>query len=171
MLALLRGQINPLKQQAILETFMRKNFVHIALTAVILAIVPAINEAQEMWDYNGGSVSDIADYSPYYDQSSYYDYYRFNDPMNGYSTPDYYYNSPYYAGHMTGAYRGSGGYIHFGRSFDNSDNFSSGISSYQGTSTGPGPNGGYPGAPRGVYPTNYVDNSIYPNSYMRFQSK
>lgn len=158
---------------------MRKDFFHIALTAVILTFVPAVNDAQEMWGYSTSSVSDAAgyypyysgtaSYYPYYDNSSYYDYYRFNDPMNGYSTPDYYYNSPYYAGHINGAYRGSGGYIHFGRSFDNSDNFTSGISSYQGTSTGPGPNGGYPGTPRGIYPTNYVDTSIYPNSYMRFQ--
>jgi hypothetical protein len=48
------------------------------------------------------------------------------------------------------------GKMNFGRRrFDNSDNFSSGISSYQGTSTGPGPNGGYPGTPRGIYQTNY----------------
>lgn len=44
--------------------------------------------------------------------------------------------------------------------------FSAGVSSYQGTSTGPGPNGGYPGTPRGIYETNYVNRSIYPNSYM-----
>jgi hypothetical protein len=29
----------------------------------------------------------------------------------------------------------------------------SGMSSYQGTTTGPGPNGGYPGSPRGSYNT------------------
>lgn len=161
---------------------MKKNFIYIALAAAILALIPAINHAQEGWDYRTNSIGDATGYYPdynysnsagyypnYEDHSSYNDYYRFNDPTYGYSTPDYCYNSPYYAGHMNGAYRGSGNYIHFGRSFDNSDNFTSGISSYQGTSTGPGPNGGYPGTPRGIYQTNYVDNSIYPNSYMRFR--
>lgn len=56
--------------------------------------------------------------------------------------------------------------IYYSTSYDNTANFSSGISSYQGTSTGPGPNGGYPGAPRGVYETNYIDHTIYPNTYM-----
>jgi hypothetical protein len=35
-----------------------------------------------------------------------------------------------------------------------SDDYSTGASSYQGTTTGPGPNGGYPGTPRGSYNTN-----------------
>jgi hypothetical protein len=47
----------------------------------------------------------------------------------------------------------SDAYLH--ERYDNSNNFSAGISSYQGTSTGPGPNGGYPGTPRGTYNTNY----------------
>lgn len=38
---------------------------------------------------------------------------------------------------------------------DYSDMYNSDQSSYQGTTTGPGPNGGYPGAPRGSYKTNY----------------
>jgi|GEM_PF-4087187 len=50
--------------------------------------------------------------------------------------------------------------IRFGRSFDNSDNFSSGLSSYQGTSTGSGPNGGYTGTPRGTYETHYFNKSL-----------
>lgn len=60
---------------------------------------------------------------------------------------------------------------YFGRNYDNSYNFTSGISSYQGTSTGPGLNGGYAGTPRGVYQTNYVDRSIYPNTYMKVYSR
>lgn len=36
-----------------------------------------------------------------------------------------------------------------------------GDSSYQGTTTGPGPNGGYPGAPRGTYNPNTTNPSNY----------
>lgn len=42
---------------------------------------------------------------------------------------------------------------------DDSDNYLSDMSSYQGTTTGPGPNGGYPAAPRGNYQTNYDSNT------------
>ncbi len=38
----------------------------------------------------------------------------------------------------------------------------SGMSSYQGTTTGPGPNGGYPGSPRGSYNVN-MDPSTRPH--------
>lgn len=124
---------------------MKNDLINKLLTLIALAIIPAIY-AQNASDNN-----------------TYY------NPDSNYSTPDYHYNNPNYYGHMTGGYRDSSGSIHFGRSFDNSDNFSSGISSYQGTSTGPGPNGGYPGTPRGTYPTHYIDTSIYPNSYMRSQ--
>jgi hypothetical protein len=126
--------------------------------------------------YNGLSTSGYYPYYSGYDSVNnmrYYpndDAYRFNDPLNGYSTPDYDYNSHYY-GRMDGGYQNSSGFIRFGRRFDNSNHFSSGISSYQGTSTGPGPNGGYPGAPRGIYQTYYFDTSIYPNSYMRVYSR
>lgn len=86
-----------------------------------------------------------------------------NEEPISYTSIDYSYYGPAYG-------RGSRNLndpSRFGQRYDNSDNFSSGISSYQGTSTGPGPNGGYPGAPRGIYPTNYVDTSIYPNTYKR----
>lgn len=47
-----------------------------------------------------------------------------------------------------------------GSRFDNNNgngdfNGQGGFSSYQGTTTGPGPNGGYPGTPRGNYRTTY----------------
>lgn len=108
--------------------------------------------------------------SPYYTAYSYdHQYgnsnsYYSTEPMT-YTSIDYSYNEPHYYGQMEGGYRNSHGSIRFGRKFDNSDNFTSGISSYQGTSTGPGPNGGYPGAPHGIYQTHYIDTSIYPNSY------
>lgn len=35
----------------------------------------------------------------------------------------------------------------------------SGSSSYQGTTSGPGPNGGYPATPRGSYETDYQQNA------------
>lgn len=114
-------------------------------------------------------LSHAQDYYSYYYTDHYGPGY---DSMNGdYSSIDYNYNNPHYYGNMDGGYKGFNGYIRFGRSFDNTENFSSGISSYQGTSTGPGPNGGYPGSPRGIYPTNYLDTSIYPNSYMRIYSR
>lgn len=37
--------------------------------------------------------------------------------------------------------------------------YSSGTSSYQGTTQGPGPNGGYPGTPKGSYNTHYYNSS------------
>ncbi len=102
--------------------------------------------------------------------NSYYEmndqYYRDNnyDPYNGYSVSTYNhdydnnYNYAYtlHARCKRNASKGfnSDSYLH--RRYDNSTNFSSGISSYQGTSTGPGPNGGYPGSPRGVYKTHYI---------------
>lgn len=95
-------------------------------------------------------------------------YASYGNPQNyqpeTYTQMDYYYNfSPSYGR------SGMPGAVRFGSRFDRSDdfNFSSGISSYQGTSTGPGPNGGYPGTPRGIYPTNYVDTSVFPNTYRR----
>ncbi|MFI0434874.1 MAG: hypothetical protein ACH350_03975 [Parachlamydiaceae bacterium] len=88
-----------------------------------------------------------------------------------YSTPDNTYGSYYYSGQMGGGYRGNDGFTHFTVGLNDINYITSGISSYQGTSTGPGPNGGYPGAPRGIYQTHYVDTSIYPNSYMHFQSR
>lgn len=127
---------------------MRKDIINLFVTIVAFTIIPAIH------------AQDMGNDSTYYNPDS-------NYSNNVYSNPDYHYNNPNYYGHMTGGYRDSNGSIRFGRSFDNSDHFTSGISSYQGTSTGPGPNGGYPGTPRGTYPTNYVDTSIYPNSYMR----
>lgn len=39
-------------------------------------------------------------------------------------------------------------------SYGGMNDFNTGTSSYQGTTTGPGPNDGYPGAPRGSYNTN-----------------
>lgn len=93
-----------------------------------------------------------------------YQYGSYNQPA-AYTMIDYSYNYSYPASKR----EGSQSYIRFGSRFDKSSSFDfpSGISSYQGTSTGPGPNGGYPGAPRGIYPTNYVDTSIYPNTYMK----
>lgn len=132
---------------------MKKNYILMFLAITTLSLTPAI-------------YAQNSHYSTYSNPDSTYSNDDGSDRSRDYSHLDYHYNNLYY-GHMTGGYRDSSGAIHFGRSFDNSDNFSSGISSYQGTSTGPGPNGGYPGTPRGTYPTNYVDTSIYPNSYMR----
>ena len=53
-------------------------------------------------------------------------------------------------------HRGFDGAAYLRGYYDDLNPFSSGISSYQGTSTGPGPNGGYPGTPRGVYKTVYL---------------
>lgn len=146
---------------------MRKNtMMKLTLIPLIIGLIlPVFNQAQEQWDVNG---------TPYYYPTGYYpsgdgryDYY--GEPET-YTQIDYSYNSPRYYGHMDGGYRDAHGMIRFGRRIDISDDtFSAGISSYQGTSTGPGPNGGYPGAPRGIYPTNYVNTSIYPNTYMKIQ--
>ncbi len=92
-------------------------------------------------------------------------------PIATYDSPDYYYNATYDYGNLQGGYRGEGGILQFGRSYNNAENFSSGVSSYQGTSTGPGPNGGYPGTPRGNYTTKYVNPSIYPNSYLALPAR
>ena len=83
-----------------------------------------------------------------------------------YDTPEYYYNTPYNYRHMSGGYRSVNGNAHYTSRIDLPDDFNAGISSYQGTSTGPGPNGGYPGTPHGVYRTRYIDNSIAPNSFI-----
>jgi hypothetical protein len=75
-----------------------------------------------------------------------------HDFINNYSSPDYSYD-----------YNSLARYRRI-KNDNDSGNFSAGISSYQGTSTGPGPNGGYPGSPRGVYRTHYFntkDNSDY----------
>ena len=140
---------------------MKRDVMRTLLTTLALACMPTLIQAQEIGGYEA--------YYPY-SYSEYDD--RFTDSMHGYSTPDYYYNTPYY-GQINRGYRDPESAMHFGRHFDYSsdDYFSSGISSYQGTSTGPGPNGGYPGSPRGIYPTHYVDTSIYLNSYMRVQSR
>lgn len=45
------------------------------------------------------------------------------------------------------------------------DPFSSGVSSYQGTTTGPGPNSGYSATPHGVYETNYYNPYSSPRAY------
>lgn len=105
--------------------------------------------------YNGLGAHDsyYGDYG--YDYAPINDYPSAIDYHHGYSGPSYYYGNS------------SNRHINFGKRFDNSDNFTSGVSSYQGTSTGPGPNGGYPGTPHGIYQTNYYDTSIYPNTYMR----
>lgn len=52
----------------------------------------------------------------------------------------------------------------FGRSVSYHDPSFSGMSSYQGTTTGPGPNGGYPGTPRGSYNV-YEDYSTRPHNF------
>lgn len=145
----------------------------------ILMIFPLNNYAQDTWDtwgdYQAGNY-------PYYNGNQYgyngnqYGYgvqsYAEYEPRT-YSTMDYSYdysyNRPSSFGRWNGGNRGYSGGVNFGHRFDNSSNFSTGISSYQGTSTGPGPNGGYPGAPHGIYPTNYIDTSIYPNTYMQTQ--
>lgn len=44
---------------------------------------------------------------------------------------------------------------HLNRQEQFHQNLEGGYSSYQGTTTGPGPNGGYPGTPRGNYRTTY----------------
>jgi hypothetical protein len=100
----------------------------------------------------GGDFYQMSD--RYYRDSSY-------DPFTGYSVNTYNHDYDYnynYAYTLHSRCKNSHGfnsdaYLH--RRYDNSTNFSSGISSYQGTSTGPGPNGGYPGTPRGVYKTRY----------------
>lgn len=55
-------------------------------------------------------------------------------------------------------------YTHPYRLYSNFEDFNGGISSYQGTSTGPGPNGGYPGSPRGTYKT-YYNAAAHPINY------
>jgi len=145
-----------------------KNYLNFVLAVLIFSIIPTINHAQVMSNFKASSTKDRANTPPYsanWNDDSSYSSNTYS--INNYNTPEYNTNSRYYYSHVNGGYKRSDGYIHLGRSFDNSDNFSSGISSYQGTSTGPGPNGGYPGAPHGTYPTHYVDTSIYPNSYMQ----
>lgn len=143
-----------------------KNFTKTLLTLLSLLISPLMAYAQEMWD-NGAASYDCCNQ---YSNDQYGSGYGSNDQPTSYTSIDYSYdyayNRPTSFGRWNGGGRGYNGGIRFGQRFDNSNNFSSGISSYQGTSTGPGPNGGYPGTPHGIYPTNYVDTSIYPNTYM-----
>lgn len=108
-----------------------------------LAFIPLKTNAQERWvsPSKNSNTNDICDL--YYVD---------------YSTPDYHYHTPSSSGSASG-------YAYINRGYDNSSYFSSGISSYQGTSTGPGPNGGYPGTPKGVYPTNYYPPSSSPAPY------
>lgn len=69
-------------------------------------------------------------------------------PFESYSLSTYRESDPFYTS------------TYFGRTHDDSINFfSSGVSSYQGTSTGPGPNGGYPGTPHGTYQTDYYNST------------
>lgn len=114
----------------------KKNLLIISLNTLICAFISS-SQAQETCSY------DNVNAYPYYSNNA--------DITDNYDTMDYYYNY-----RQVNGYQGFNREIHFGRTFDNSNNFSSGISSYQGTSTGPGPNGGYPGTPRGIYPTNYI---------------
>lgn len=140
---------------------MKKDLIKMIFTALLYAFfVPEAVEAQQEWDAdNEICYNDQAASYPVYSRN--YDY-----PIDTYTSVDYDSNSRYsYNNYRDGSYQGSNGNIHFGRKFDNSDNFTSGISSYQGTSTGPGPNGGYPGAPRGIYETNYITHPTYNNSY------
>lgn len=120
----------------------------------LIVILPITVQSQEFWD-NSGSFYPGTD-MPVYQEADY--------PI------DYYYNRPYYT---RGLDRDRQGFpnIYSGVRYDNSDYFTTGISSYQGTSTGPGPNGGYPGTPRGSYQTNYIDRTIYPNSYMQVNTR
>jgi hypothetical protein len=151
--------------------FMReKNFIK-SLSQVFLFIFIFLTAGftQPIGSYLSGELApnDNAIDFPYYGEIYGPDY----NSMDNYTPLTYDAPARYIYGHIDGGYRGTGGYIHFGRRFDNSNNFSSGISSYQGTSTGPGPNGGYPGTPRGIYPTRYFDTSIYPNTYIQVQSR
>lgn len=150
----------------------KKDLLIMSLNLLICAFIsPGTIQAQEAWDGSSitGYTADAQAGYPYndYNYAGDYPYYSNNyDSVYSYSSIDYDYNNPYYYSQASNN-KGFNGSIHFGRRFDNSNNFSSGISSYQGTSTGPGPNGGYPGTPRGIYQTNYIDTSIYPNSYMQ----
>jgi len=110
------------------------------------------------YQYDNYPYENLYQYENYQYRNSFYPYgYQYNtmNQPQTYTSIDYSYNYPYTASKWEGT-RSS---IRFGSRFDKSDSydFPSGISSYQGTSTGPGPNGGYPGAPRGIYPTNYLD--------------
>lgn len=117
---------------------------------IFFTLLSFFAQAQECWDIHPGSIEDTYGAFQYY-----------NSPhRQPYNSPRYYHfnngSRSHFSGNLTSM-----------RRYDNSQFFSSGISSYQGTSTGPGPNGGYPGSPRGTYQTNYYDTSIYPNTYMR----
>jgi hypothetical protein len=88
---------------------------------------------------------------------------NWNQAMNDFSNQSYHhdYSNSYFYCHNPRARRdtdrfNSDAFLH--RRYGGQNNFSSGISSYQGTSTGPGPNGGYPGTPRGFYKTRYYSN-------------
>ncbi len=153
---------------------MKQDRVKNIFTAFLLALIlPTAGRAQGFWEDSGATTA--YDYNntaysyegyPYaYSRNSYEgDIYGNDYPLYDSSPIDYYHDYQY---RVTSQFGRTDGYLHFGRKFDNSDNFSSGISSYQGTSTGPGPNGGYPGTPHGTYQTNYFNTSIYPNTYMR----
>jgi hypothetical protein len=165
---------------------MKKELINKFFTILLFTmILPTINHAQELWDDNSSVINDNTvgypydsnnysyrgnyypsggSYYPYWGNYYYGDVYGNNYPLYDYSPIDYHYE---YYSRRPNEFGRTSSYLSFGRKFDNSDNFSSGISSYQGTSTGPGPNGGYPGTPHGIYPTNYVNTSIYPNIYMR----
>lgn len=132
---------------------------HMLIALVLSLSLPTFINGNQVCDSGGRGYMNM----PYGDGVEIlYDY--DDDP---YTPIAYEYSSPHYRDHMNWTHNQSRSFSDFGRKFDNSDNFTSGISSYQGTSTGPGPNGGYPGTPRGIYHTNYVNRSIYPNNYNR----
>lgn len=144
----------------------KKDFAKIGLIALVLSFSFPIC-CQMMGDpanfpWIDGAYNLPPEGDDYYQMSD--RYYRDSnyDPFTGYSINtynhdyDYNYNYAYTLHSRCKKSQGfnSDAYLH--RRYDNSTNFSSGISSYQGTSTGPGPNGGYPGTPRGVYKTRYI---------------
>lgn len=150
---------------------MKKDLLNTVLTAFALVFsLPVVGQmggdGYLLANREYGEYGAPVDFDPFYGMNYRYygDNYGYYDPMSGYSIStytnhdyNYYYNYAYTLhARCKKGYQGfsSDAYLH--RRYDNSTNFSSGISSYQGTSTGPGPNGGYPGSPRGVYKTNYI---------------
>lgn len=130
----------------------KKNLSRRAFIAFIFACQLFANQLRSESDFSlsdhYGSYNGNTDYEIINDRSSMiYD-------EHDYHTSCYYLNH-YYKDH-SGNFN-SDAYLH--RRYELSDNFSGGISSYQGTSTGPGPNGGYPGAPRGTYKTRYYETT------------
>lgn len=92
---------------------------------------------QTPYDSNGNYDTPVADPSSY-------------NPASGYGS----YRGTNYGGSSSNFNRPAG-YSSSHNGAGAMSDYSSGTSSYQGTSTGPGPNDGYPGSPRGSYNTNY----------------